>query len=318
MSTRIFSIPDLFSCIIAIYSVIIRQMAKTSYQLIPPEFDISYSKALQSGDRFTIPRVGRKILFSSRAKKKGLSQKSLIPILSPVWAGLTSGERIAWDNAGLACGLTGWKLFIQDTALRLKNDLTGYTTPSTIFQSRVGRLDIQSPATSIQIAQLHPLEYFVNRKVQGTRDQYEPVQIVEQFALPLELVISHKSDLTSEGAGAFAKFYVVVYSHYQGSTLENRAEIDVALSSSWERSTILISTVKGLARGYTVFAEVFNASGSLFFDNVELNHSGQNWARDPACQDINQGFTKAFAQIPKHWVDVDVPEGSFFNSFYYN
>ncbi len=293
-------------------------MAKTSYQLIPPEFDISYSKALQSGDRFEFPRVRRKILFSSRAKKKGLTQKSLIPILAPVWASFDTTTKNLWNDCGFETGLTGWKFFLQDTALRLKNDLTGYTTPNLFEQGRVGRLAIESPATGIKISQLHPLEYFVNRKVRGSRNQYEPVAVIESFALPLSLTASWLSDLSSVGENSFAKIYLVIYSHYQGSIIETRVEIDCGLVAGWTSDSHEVTSVKGLVRGYSAFIEIHNAVGNFYFDNIKFIHSGHNWARDPSCNDINQGFTKAFAQIPKHWVDVDVAEGSYFESFYYN
>ena len=71
-------------------------------------------------------------------------------------------------------------------------------------------------------------------------------------------------------------------------------------------------------RGYTAFLEIYNATGDLFIDNVNIEHSGQNWARDKYCNDINQSFTKAFYQIPKHWAAVDVPDGAYFESVYYN
>lgn len=293
-------------------------MAKTSYQLIPPEFDAQYKKALQSGDRFQFPRVRRKIIFSSRSKKKGLTQKSLIPILSPVWASFTIGEKDAWNSAGVASNLTGWKLFLKDTALRIANEISGYATPNDLYQAKVGRLSITSPATNIKIAQLHPQTYYVNRKVQGTRSQYEPVKIVEVFGLPIEIKASFKTVLTSAGVGAYAKFYVIVYSNYQGRIIENKAEIDMGLSTDWTRQTVSVSSVTGIFTGYTIFFEVYNATGDVYFDDIEANHSGHNWARDPNCDDIDQAFTKAFAQIPKHWIDIDVPDGAFFGSVYYN
>jgi hypothetical protein len=56
--------------------------------------------------------------------------------------------------------------------------------------------------------------------------------------------------------------------------------------------------------------------GDLYIDNVKAEHSGQNWVRDTYCEDILQGFTKAFYQIPKHWAAVILPEGSMYDSIY--
>lgn len=292
-------------------------MAKTSYQLIPPELDTYYKKALQSGDRFTFPRVGRKILFSSRAKKNGITEKSLLPSLSLAWKNFDTSTQNAWNSAGAMCQLTGFKLFVKDTALRIKNDLGGYSTPSTIFQARVGRLEIQAPANKIKIAQLHPLTYWIQRKVRGTRDQYESVLITESFSLPLQIKISHKTSLTASGGVASARFYVEIYSHYQGRIITTPLNIAFGLNDAWQNNSATISNVLGLVRGYTAFIEVQNAVGTVEIDNVELNHNGHNWARDPYCQDINQAFTKAFYQIPKHWVDIDVPDGAQFESSFH-
>lgn len=315
-------------------------MAKTSYQLIPTKFNLSYSKALQSGDRFTFPRVRRKTLFISKNRKKGITQKSLIPVLSPIWQALTQGERDAWNSAGVVADMSGFKLFVRDKSLRIANDLSGYAIPNNLYQTAVGTLRIEPPATSLKIEQLHPLEYWVQRKVKGTRSQYEPIKIIEDFALPLELKINYKSDLTAletsdDSAecgvaecgvvilGTFsteviARFYCIVYSHYQGLTFENIVEIPFTLQQDWIHAEAILSSVIGNPRGYTAFIEIINARGSVYFDNIEINHSGQNWCRDPHTIDIDQSFTKAFYQIPKHWAPVDILDGAFYGSLYYN
>lgn len=291
-------------------------MAKTSYQLIPEEFDSVYKKTLVSGDRYIVPRVRRKVLFFSRNRKKGLTEKSLIPVLAPVWNSLDQEDRDLWTSTGALSRLTGFKHFLKDRAFRIKNDIEGYATPNIYHQVEVGLLRVEAPATGLKIQQVHPLNYWVLRKVPKTKSQYQPVQITESFDLPLDISINYKSNLTSVGAGAFAKFYCVVYSHYQGRTIENTCEISFSLDQDWTTENATISSVIGLARGYTAFIEIYNARGDLLIDNVSIEHSGQNWARDPFCNDINQSFTKAFYQIPKHWASVDIEEGAYFESIY--
>jgi hypothetical protein len=293
-------------------------MAKTSYQLIPPELDLSYKKALQSSERFIFPRVRRKTLFISRNRKKGITQKSLIPILSPVWQALTEGERDAWNSAGAVANMTGFRLFIRDKSLRIANDIEGFATPNNLYQTTVGTLIVNAPATSLKIQQLHPEKYWVSKKVKGTRSQYEPKEVIEDFQIPLQIKINYKADLTESGGVAKARFYCIVYSHYQGLTFENICEIPFTLQQDWTSAEATISSVIGKDRGYTAFIEIENAQGTLYFDNIEINHSGQNWARDPHTLDIDQSFTKAFYQIPKHWAPVDIPDSAFYGSLYYN
>lgn len=293
-------------------------MAKTSYQEIPPEFDIDYTKALTSADRFIVPRIRIKRLYTSRKRKKGLTQKSLMVSLKPVWDSFTTSQKLAWASAGAVCSLSGWKLFIKDTAARISAGLSGYATPNNLYQCFVGRLHVEAPATGMKIAQLHPLNYYVNKKVRGTRSQYTPLLMFEQFSLPLQIGLSFKTSLTSLNSDWKARFYCVVESHYQGRLIENIVEIPFGLNSDWQNATATISHVTGQVTGYTAYIELYNVRGDLFIDNFDIIHNGHNWARDPECNDINQGFTRAFYQIAKHWIAVDVSTGCYFESEYYN
>lgn len=291
-------------------------MAKTGFITIPDGLDIAYNRVIQSGDRFIYPHVKVKRLFTSRSKKKGLSQKSLIVQLAPVWNAFDQSVRDAWNDAGLESGMTGFKLFIQDTAVRRANDIAGYATPNTLFQSKVGKIQIESPAVGLTILQLHPQSYYVNRKVSGTRSQYEPKLIQENITLPIDIAISYQANLVSAGDNPSARFHVTVYSNYQGRTIENVCEIPFTLVHDWERLTASISGVIGVFRGYTAFIEIHDARGTLLFDNIEIVHTGQNWARDPYCNSIQTTFTKAFYQIPKNWIADEIIDGAFYVSVY--
>jgi hypothetical protein len=292
-------------------------MAKTGFITIPAGLDLSYKKAVQSGDRFVYPHVKVKRLFTSRSRKKGLSQKSLIVQLAPIWNAFDEPTKTAWTLAGAESSLSGFKLFIQDTSKRLANGLTGYSTPNVLYQSMVGKMQIESPAVGLTILQLHPQSYYVSHKVTGTRSQYEPKLITEDLRLPVDIAISYKSDLVSAGASPRARFYVIVYSNYQGRTIENTCEIPFALLHDWQRLTASISSVIGQFRGYTAFIEIHNARGSLLFDNVEIVHTGLNWARDPFCNSIQTSFTKAFYQIPKNWAPEEIISGAFYGSVFH-
>lgn len=293
-------------------------MAKTSLIQIPVGLDTTYAKSLQSGDRFVIPHIKVKRLFTSRSRKKGLTQKSLFVQLAPVWAGFDDATRLAWNNAGAVCDLTGFKLFVQDTAVRIANDLSGYATPSTIYQSKVGKIEIEAPAVGFTILQLHPQTYYINKKVVGTRSEYYAKLVQEDLSLPVDIAISYKSDLSSAGDSPLARFFIIIYSNYQGRTIENVCEISFSLSHSWERLTASISGVVGQFRGYTAFIQLQDVRGTLLFDNVDISHGGLNWARDPFCNSIATTFTKAFYQIPKNWAPEEVISGAFYGSVYHN
>lgn len=293
-------------------------MAKISFQSIPDGLDITYKKALNPSANFVVPSVRRNVLFSSRRRKKGMSQKSLIPILTPVFNALSDAEKAAWASAGAVQNTRSFNLFLRDTSYRIKAEIPGYATPSDLYQVLEGRMEVSDPATGMTIAQLHPFTYYIYKKIAGTKTQYAPVQVTEPFTLPIDIEVSCKTELVSAGSGAFAKMYVIVYSNYQGRTIENREEIVFLLSSDWMRYTASVSRVVGVATGYTVFFEIYNAIGVMYFDNVVLSHGGFNWARDPYCNAVRTGYTRAYYQIPRNWIGIDLPVGTFYDSYYYS
>jgi len=292
-------------------------MAKVSYITLPPGYGDLYKKGLQPGDRFTFSRIRIKDLFLSRTRVKGITQRSQLVALSPIWQAFTTEEKEAWNLAGEASGLTGWKQFVVDTCERRKAGHSGYATPNELYQSEVGRILVESPATGLQIEQAHPNTYYVQHKVAGTRSQYVPVAISEPISLSLSIAVSYMTDLTGLGDDAFAKFFCRVYSSYQGRTIETDVEIDLGLDSSWARSSASLSQVIGPIQGYSAYIEVYNARGNLYFDNVSIIHDGENWARDPNCNSVSLSFTGAFRQVAKHWVATNITEGADFGSVYF-
>jgi hypothetical protein len=410
--------------------------------------------------------------FTSRKLRKGLTQKSQLPLCSQIWNTFDLTTQNLWKACGLVCGLTGFRFFVQDKVLRLKNFLSGESTPSLLYQSTVGRLHVESPASSLVISQLHPLTYYVLKKKTGKATMKELVEVVEQFALPLNLYINYKSNLTSlaptarqgslptytgfylnqtrfqkitcdltghisemsmtlhgdsdgqtesgqfaiysdnagspgsllavsevfdiatsfqgiktipiscdlvsgvsywfavqttvfsttgviayrasvsstnykyiahttfgdwptnpscsngtytisiyatvQAPGAVARFSAIIYSSYQGRTIETPADIDFDLVTDWKSASFGIGEVIGLVRGYALFLELDMVTGDVWFDDVQAVHSGQNWVRDKNCNNIRQTFTKQFFQVPAHWVAIDLPAGSYYNSEYGN
>lgn len=293
-------------------------MAKVKFITIPAGLETYFNKAVQPNDRFVYSTIRMTNPFVSRKKRAGLTQKSLLPLCSQIWNNFTQLIRDDWVDAGLITGLTGFRFFVQDKVLRLKNNLEGESTPSLLYQSMVGRLHVESPASSLSITQLHPLTYYVLRKKTGKESMFETVEIVENFSLPLNLYINYKSDLTAVEGGYSARFYAIIYSSYQGRDIETFADIEFDLQTDWKTASFGIGEVLGLVRGYALFIDFDGVRGDVWFDNVRAVHSGQNWVRDTYCNNIKQTFTKQFFQVPAHWVALDLPSGSYYNSEYVN
>ena len=314
-------------------------MARVTLKTLPEGLEDYYNKVLEPSDRYTYPSVRVKRLFTSRASRKGVTQKSLMVELSPDWDSFSDEVKSQWGEAGKVCNMTGWRLFIQDTARRWANDIPGFAEPSKLYQSSIGRMEVSGEATGLIIEQLHPQTFYTLRKVSGTRSQYEPRLITENLSLPVKIGISYFSDLTPIEAevGGFgacpfgsylfggggesetsARFYITIYSSYQGLTIENNCVVVFELKSGeWKRKENQIVEVKGVPRSYSAFIEIKNARGKLLFDNIEIFHSGSNFCRDPFCNSIQTTFTKAYYQIPRHWIARKIKEGAYYRSVYH-
>ncbi len=291
-------------------------MAKTSYIYILPELEESYWKNLQPGDRFSIPRIRRKIPLLSVQRKKGLTQRSLLPQVAAIWNAFSDEQKAAWVSAAEVWGRKGYNLFVQDQCLRIKNEWVGVATPSLFHQSYVGILQIDEPADELKIIQIHPHFYWISKKVKGTKSQYSPVLVTEDFALPLTISLSYRAEMEAVSEEHFAKFYARVWHSYQGRDIYTELEIPLDYIDDWKTVSNTLTNVLGYVVRYDLYFHLKGVRGTLYIDNVKAEHSTQNWCRDSACRDINQGFTKAYYQIPKHWSGLVVPNGSWFESFY--
>jgi len=291
-------------------------MVRVTYLTISESQVEKYWGQLQAGDRYISSRVVRKNVFFSRAKIKGLTARSYLPIIKDLWANFTDEQRQAWKDIDSHSQQHGWRTFVADQSKRIKFGYGGTATPNQYHQDMVGAINVESPAEECKIVQLHPSQYWVNTKVSGRKNMYQPVSVTESLALPLKITINFKSDLTSTGSGSFAKFYALVRHFYQGVNRETALEIDIPLQNAWTSDNITLSEVLGAVSSYNLYIHIYKARGTLWFDNVKAEHGGQNWVRDPYCKKIAQQFTRAFYQIPRHWAPITLPAGADYESVY--
>lgn len=291
-------------------------MARTNYLDLPVGLEELYFKGLQSGDRFVFPRIVRKNAFFSRKKIAGLKAKSYLPVISDLWENFTETQKSNWKTIDPHPKQHGWRSFVADQSKRIKMGYSGVATPNQYHQDLVGAINIESPAEEVLIAQYHPASYYIQKKVAGTKNTYEPIQLTEFVALPLELSINYKSNLVSTGAGSFCKFFATVRHFYQGRDIDTNFELSMDLVHDWAKLNDTLSVVLGEIVGYTLFIHVYKCTGSLWFDNVKVEHSGQNWARDTYCKDVSQIFTRAYYQVPKNWAPITLPTGTDYDSVY--
>ena len=291
-------------------------MAKTGYLDLDSAQEESYFGVLTSGDRFINTCVQRKTTLLSARRKKGVSQRSLLPSCSEAWASLTTEQKDAWTLAGSYCSLNGWRLFVRDYCYRVVNGLVGIATPNNYHQALVGQLTIEAPADELKIIQPHPSVYYISKKVAGTKSMYAPIEVSERLILPLQIGLSYKSNLVKTESDGFAKFYAIVRRLYQGNNIDQVLEINIDLIADWKTATATLSSILGQYTSYNLYIHLYHLTGTLLIDNIKAIHTSQNWVRDFSCQDIHQDFTRAFYQVPKHWTSLIIPDGAFFESVY--
>lgn len=291
-------------------------MATTTYLTIPPELEERYYQALQSGDRFVLPKIRPKTVIISKKRIEGLTRRSYLPAIATLWHGFTDQQKADWKTVCPYTRKNGWCSFVADQCKRIKFGLPGTTTPNANHQDMVGRLKIVAPAEELKIIQPHPSSYWVHTKVAGKKGMYEPIKVDEAFSLPLKLSIHRKSDLVSTGEGSFARLYASIRHLYQGQNLNHDEIIEIPLVSGWAEQETTISALAGLAISYNLYFHLYKVTGELSFDLVKAEHSGSNWVRDHLCKKIEQDFTRGFYQVPKHWAPITMPEGSDYESVY--
>lgn len=252
----------------------------------------------------------------TREQKLNVATRSLLPQIGALWNGLTTEEKDAWAAAAEQSSYSRWNLFVQDTAYRLKFDLPGLATPSLFHQYKVGRLEVNSPAFGMRIAQYHPAFYYKQQKVRGTKGLYTDVKITEKLLLPLEIGLSWRSNLTPQTDNAVAEFYAEIISSYQGRDIVTKIPLNLGMSSGWQRDTVVCSEVVGVARSYNLFISLVDVRGWIEFDNVLAKHTGTNYARDFRCVDINNELSRVNYQIEKSWEEEFLPTGAAFDSVY--
>lgn len=291
-------------------------MATISALDVPDELAQLFATLVRVNDPRRYGSVAKRGHLPSRAQKLAVSSRSLLPQISEYWRNLTELEQDAWRDAAEESSYNAWNLFVQDTAYRLKYGLTGLAIPSLYHQFKVGQLVIAAPASGARLAQYHPPYFYVLKKVRGSKALYEDVKITEKLALPLEIAISYRSNLSAVGAEPIARFYAEIISSYQGRDIINEVGFDIDLSSDWDRQTVICTEVIGVARSYNLYLEFSDVRGTFEWDNLLSQHSGTNYARDFRCTDVNNTLTRSNYQIEKSWEEELLPTGTAFDSVY--
>lgn len=277
-------------------------MVKVSYTEVPPEYQEKFYKVVMPNDRYFNSRIVKKNKLMSRPRKSSLKSRSLLPVIKDLWKSFDAPTKALWTAIRPYSGYTGYTSFVQDQTMRMKSEISGVSTPSIHKNGKCGFMVLTYPDSELKLFQPHPPAYWVKKKKTGTKNQYELRKVTEFLTLPLTIAMSYKSDLTATEEPYVAKFFVKVISNYQGRDIETIHGIDFELMSDWQRVTATLPAVRGVVRSYSAYIHIKGIVGTLKFDNIIIEHSGQNWARDKRCNHIDQEFTRQYFNVPKHWV----------------
>lgn len=283
---------------------------------VPPELVEAFQKIMSSTSNRRSGAIRKHGYLPSRAQIVKLTTRSLLPQIRDLWDGLSPAEQAAWKAAAAVTSMNGWNLFVQDTSYRLKYGIAGVAVPSLIHQYKVGRIEIAAPAQRVVLAQFHPNKYYVSKKMRGNTSQREDVPVFEKLTLPLTVGCSFRSNLVAVTGTPKVKFYAIVYSQYQGRTIETEVGFDIPLTSDWTSEQATLTEVIGVSRDYNIWIELDGVRGFLEWDNVISQHTATNWARDKRCNDVNNELTTVNYQIEKSWEEQFLPTGAAFDSVY--
>lgn len=283
---------------------------------VPDGFQIPFSRALKLGSRFVSPRIAFNHTMLSRARKHAVRQRSYLKQISVAWWALTSGQRADWNTAGFQIKKSGWQLFVQDMSARLALELSGVAIPSILHQSWIGKIGCADFSDEFLAVQSHPEFYQIIRQITGTQSQLGIVNIHESFSLPLEIGINYRSDLIAENEDFDACLYAVLTYDNSGVTDSQILKIDFDLFSGWKGATATVATLPGDWISYGLFLHLRGVKGTLWFDNIEAYHSGQNWAIDPFCNTLDKINSKSFSTVPVEWQTLTKTDGATFGTVY--
>jgi len=262
-------------------------MSKVDDINVPPETQELWDRSLVINEHFSGTRVDKKAVIYRKRNFTSLIARGQFQGLANLWNSLTELQQEDWDDAGYWAGMTGWDLFAQDTIYRINNGLLGVAVPDLYHQFFVGKIEIQDPASSIQLSQL----YSGNHNI------------------PVDFYFNAFFDMSSVGAGSYAKLTSSVYfRNWTGDFWENIIwdyEYDLTEYTEWtyfgdsfDEEDVEIIWVQ-----FSI--DIYNMRGVMYIDGIEFNYDDENHADDFQCNVFQTS-----------WQSVDVPSGSSFQSVY--
>ena len=276
-------------------------MVKTQSIQIPPGMERLQRRSVQQRDRFFLGVSQSQRSALSRPKKNQLRAQSLFSILAPFWRNLSADEKQSWRLAGVPTGLTNWQSYISQSAGYRRVGDTTPPEPSNFHTGNTGLISNSAGDDSLMITQLHPQKYLVARPIPGQRWKSELSTITEPFSFPITFSFNYFYSPGVSAVGPSPTALLQIRTSYQGQDVIRDYSFSLQTENAWTPATITVSNQLGYFVSYTVSIDCRVSPADLYFDNLEIVHTGTNWARDPRCNFVDRKFTRAFSLVSPFW-----------------
>lgn len=259
---------------------------------VPPEAQELWEKSCIIRPGYWGDKVDKKHHIWRRRNFPSLIARGDFQGLANSWNALTALQQADWDDAGYWAGMSGWDLFAIDFLYRIEHNLPMIATPSLYYQFMIGKLTVPASISRVRVQQNY-------------------------YGLPnteIGWAFNIFFNMTSQGAGSYAKFIVRVKTGYWIDET-NEPEIIVYEYDLTEFSTLWDYVSDSYIDGFwgvgdvSFEIDVYKMTGSLYIDGVELDYNGSNYARDFQCDHVDLNWDKIILPVGASWESYYPPDG---------
>lgn len=285
-----------------------------------PDVEDLMIKGVKILDRYGSVKIQKKRTIYSRSDIEELESMSVMAQIAQLWEAQSSAKKNAWNNAATYCGLTGYQLFQQDTAFRLLNGIPGIATPNVNYQYKVLILDTgpynEDFSTYCGVFEQHYPVYSIRQKIEGKKNSYRWVEIEENPSGTFTVGWSIYNNFIECGASPYFEISLWCYGKKGGVDASDHKTWSIPFVQSWNIFSDTFTPDLDTIEQYGFYIEHEDLEGYYLIDNLVIEHSGQNWAFDPHCNNSEYVIIKVGDEY-YYAYDIDLGfENPIFESVY--
>ncbi len=258
-------------------------MARVTDLDISPEVEDLMREGIKTGERHSYNRVDRKAVIWRKRNLKEVELRSQMDEAAVLWNNLSDANKALWSTAGSHCGLTGYRLFLQDTTYRLSHDIAGVATPNNHHQYKVFELVTGDDCPDFYLEQYHYTSNHIRVKVSGDREAYYWTDVSEPMTPPFLFEFDYYSDLELTGGGGEFQAYIRFHGTKGGVDSYDPHYFNLTLQTGWTRFSQNVTPDLDVVEWYDIGVLFYLTKGTFRMDNANSFHNGENFAFNPNC-----------------------------------